>query len=164
MKRIVAIAAVLLTVLCSACGKTTKEKTFTVEEMKLTLDDSFKEDTYEGYTKIFLSKTKEAGVYALREDKSLLGGRKITLDEYVDLIRSSNEAKGLNIEETSEHHGIPYLEHNYVNSDSKVTYRYLTAMYESEKAFWFVQFVCEKNKYNTYRNDFLSWAQSVNFE
>ena len=159
MKRIVALllAAVMIVGL-AACGSP-KAKEFSIEEMKLTLTADFKEGEYSGYTKVFES--KDAAAFVLREDKSLLGGETISIDEYVELCRQANAAR--NPGEAKKEGSVPYFEYTFKNPETGVTYSYFTAMYESEKAFWLVQFACGEGDYAKKKADFIGYASSVKF-
>ena len=159
-RRIIALVlAALMLFSFAACGAA-KEKTFSIEELSIKLNDSFKASNYEGYTKCF--ENKDTAIFVLREDKSLLGGVTITLDEYAQLCRKSNE--GRNPGEITKEGTIPVFEYDFTNPDSKVTYHYYTTMHESEKAFWLVQFVCEASKASSRKAEFVNWAKTVSFK
>jgi len=159
-KRIIAVVlAALLVFGLAACGSA-KEKTFSVEELSVKLNDSFKESDYEGYTKCF--ENSDTAIFVLREDKSLLGGQSITLEDYGRLCRVANAAR--NPGEIKDQGGVPVFEYDFTNTESKVKYHYYTAMYESEKAFWLVQFVCESAKFSNRQAEFAGWAKGVSFK
>ena len=159
-KRLIALVlAALMLFSFAACGSA-KEQTFSTEELSIKLNDSFKATDYTGYTKCF--ENQDTAIFVLREDKSLLGGVTITLDEYAQLCRKSNE--GRNPGEITKDGSIPVFEYDFTNPDTKVNYHYYTTMHESEKAFWLVQFVCEASKFSGRKAEFSSWSKTISFK
>ncbi len=159
-KRIIALVLAALMVFgLAACGSA-KEKDFAVEELSIKLNDSFKATDYEGYTKCF--ENSDTAIFVLREDKSLLGGVSITLDQYAELCKTANAAR--NPGAIAKEGSVPVFEYDFTNPDSKVQYHYYTTMHESEKAFWLVQFVCESSKYSSRKADFTNWLKTVSFK
>lgn len=156
------VLVLIVSLLLCACGAKTEPKVFKVEELSLTLDTGYKEVEMEGFTGGFQSTGKQAIVMVLREDKSLFNGRINTLDEYVQAVKYANISDGRTITEVKkDNNGIPYIEYNYTN---KVEYRYYSAMYESDKAFWLVSFATLANKYDSLADTFASYARSVQFD
>ena len=61
-----------------------------------------------------------------------------------------------------EEDGVEYYEYTDFDllSDS---YKYLSTAYESDDAFWLVQFCCDVDDYDSNKADFIKWAKTVSF-
>ncbi len=131
------LLALLLVLCCTGCAAPEK-KVFEIKEMRLTLDDSFKEGTHEIYTGILKSNREAIGVIVLREDKSQLPDTIKTADDYAELTRSATVQSGRTIDEIKHDGDIPYYEYN-------------------------VQFFCAKNRYDKNFAVFSEWAHAITF-
>ena len=160
MKKIIAVLIAAVMVLSLAgCELLPKEKAFSVEEMLITLTDAFTEAEFEGYTKAFDS--RKMAVFVLREDKAELNGVEISLDEYAALTRVANVDRGPG--EIKSEDGLTFFDYDYYGSDGTTIYSYLTVMYESDEAFWLVQFACDQTQWEKLRPEMIKYAQSVTF-
>ena len=158
MKKILALvlAAVMLLSL-GACGA--KDMEFAVKELKITLTDAFKESEFEGYDKCFDS--SKVAVFVLREDKSKLGELTITLEQYANLVYSANVNR--DPKQVKQEDGIWCFEYEIKNETDGAVYHYYTAMYESDAAFWIVQFAARESEWTAIKPDILKYAKSVHF-
>ena len=138
-------------------GKATEMKDFYVEEMKISLPDTFEEEDVEGYTKAFFD--NYTVVLVLREDKADLENYAGNMDEYLQLVKKANESKG--IKEIVSENGRPTFEYDY--AADAATYRYYTVVYESDEAFWLVQFAGAKEIYDVFKPLFAQYADTVVF-
>lgn len=161
MRKIRCLLLSLLLILCCTGCEAPQPKTFAVQEMRLELDDSFKEGTHEVYAGILKSNRKAVGVIILREEKSQLPDTIKTADDYAELTRQATINSGRAIDEIKHDGDIPYYEYNF---RSELNYRYYTAHFESEDAFWGVQFFCAKNRYDDWFEQFSKWAHAISFE
>ena len=160
MKKAVAVLVAALMILSLAsCAFFPKEKPFSVSEMLIMLTDAFEEAEFEGYTKAFDS--RKAAVFVLREDKSLLNGVDLSLEEYAELTKAANASRGPG--EIKNEDGLTYFEYDYYGNDGTTIYSYLTTMFESDDAFWLVQFACAEPEYEKMRPEFIKYAKSVTF-
>ncbi len=160
MKKVIAVLVAAVMVLSLAgCELFPKEQPFSVNEMLITLTDAFTEAEFEGYTKAFDS--RKAAVFVLREDKSLLNGVELSLAEYADLTRAANSSRGPG--EIKNDDDLTYFEYESFGSDEQTVYSYFTALYESDSAFWLVQFAGERANYEKLRPEFIKYAKSVTF-
>ncbi len=160
-KRIVACVCllVMITGLLTGC-KASPEK-FSAEGMTITLTDAFKQEAMEGTAAYFES--SKALVVAIKESFSQfedLGmSTDITLEEYINLVVENNK------EMQVEHLEIDKLAaFTYENSTNKKDFTFFAAVYESDDAFWLIQFACETKDYADMQEDFVKWAKSVEFE
>ncbi len=58
--------------------------------------------------------------------------------------------------------GVEYYEYNYFDIGSE-TLKFLNTAYESDDAFWLVQFCCTEDDYDSNKADFIKWAKTVSF-
>ena len=159
MKKIAALilALAMIFMLC-ACGA--KPKDFSVKELSITLTDDFKEADFEGYDKGFDS--SKVAVFVLREDKSYLSGLPITLKEYADLVYNANINR--NPQAVKEEDGLVFFEYEYKPTENGLVYHYYTTVFESDAAFWIVQFAARQDDWAKLRPDVVKYAQSVKFQ
>ncbi len=134
-------------------------KTFTIDEMSITLTEDFDASTdivdYKGYFESF-----DTIVIVMEEKFNTLGNfSDCTIDEYAELVILATELPA----STQIHHdnGLTWFE--YDATDDK-TYNYFTAVYQTDDAFWTVQFVTVAEYADDHREDIIDWAQSVTFD
>ena len=162
MKRIVSAMLALIFVLSlAACGAqpAPKPKLFLCEEMRLTLNTDFVSSEKEGYSAMYHS--EKSDVLVLREDKEYFK-ENLTFDEYVELVRGNNE--GSDLGELIDDSGLSYFEYTYEDEAYSGTYECLTAVIESDMAYWLMQFYCTAEDYPEMKASFLEWAHSVFFK
>lgn len=163
MKKIIAVLLVILIAAATAaCGspKDAGDKTFTCEEMSITLTEGFKEKQYAGYTVCYDS--TEAAVYVLKESKDEVGKER-TFDEYVEAVKKNNASRGFELTETKTIDGLTSFEYQWTNADQEIVYRFLTTIHEAKDAYWIVQFVTPGEMYDKYEEYFVKWAKTVTF-
>ena len=140
---------------------TAKSKVFSCEEMRITLTEEFmEEDGIDAYTGVFES--ANSAIFVLREDKSMLPG--VDMDKYVDLVHEANANAGREVGDVHRKDGIPLFEYEFTNPQSNATFRYYTTLFESEEAFWLVQFTCYADEYKDHVSQFHTYARSVTFD
>ena len=162
MKRLLSALLVLAALFAfCACGQVEAEpKTFTKENMTITLTDAFKEASVEGYTVGYES--KKVAVIALREAFSLMQGfESWTLDQYAEVIHANAAANSPT--QISHSDGLTSFEYSFFNADEDQTYTYFVAMYKCSDAFWTISFASIESDYEGYRASFVEWAKSVAF-
>ncbi|MBR5642341.1 MAG: hypothetical protein IKW92_09465 [Firmicutes bacterium] len=136
-------------------------KVFACEELRITLTDEFQEESgIDYYTGVF--DTDEEVVFILREEKSYFGS--ISLDEYAEKVIEANENVGHIIEKLHKKDGIPLFEYEFDNESTGSTFDYYTTMFESNDAFWLVQFACYATEYKDHVETFHKYARSVTFD
>ena len=158
MKKFIALLmAALMLVSFASCGEP-KEKEFTKEGLTITLTQSFKEASFEGYTVVYDS-TKVA-VFVIKESFSLLAGfENYTLKQYADLVHNANSSR--NPGAVTEVEGLTTFEYSFLNTDEDQTYKYFTTVFKGDDAFWTIQFCCKAENYNEYKADMIKYAKSV---
>ena len=128
-----------------------------VEDMKISLPADLQKEEYEGYTAVFDSETSAELI--LREDKGDFVNYADNMDEYLQLVKKANESKGIG--DYVYENGRPTFE--YDSTSDNMTFRYYTVVYESDEAYWLVQFACEKSLYDAMKPSFNEWADTVIF-
>ena len=138
-----------------------KTKVFACEELRIRMTEDYaEEESVNGYTGVYES--SDSAVFILREDKSMLPG--IDMDQYIDLVMQANKDAGRDVGDLHRKDNIPLFEYEFTNPDSNNTFAYYTTMFESEEAFWLVQFTCFAEDYKGMVSRFHSFARSVTFE
>ena len=159
MKTITKILAICLIacLMLTACGGT-KTKLYSCEGLTIEVPANYKEVTGEAaqqYT--FALSNNKTTVMGLREEKAILEalGMDLTLEEYASVIQSSNN-KQMSV--STYNNQIIMEFDSYVDGKP---YTYLASVYESEDAFWLIQFASLKSDHEKYRGDFFSQLLSV---
>ena len=168
MKRFLSIILVLTAVFAlGACGQAedvpteVAPKDFKVSGMTITLTNQFQKATSEGYTACY--ETDDVAVFILKETFTLQEGLEdVSLEKYAELVRDSNESKATTT--LYQQGDLTCMEYSFFSEEHDQTYSYFTTMYKSSDAFWLIQFACREEFYDTYKNDFVEWAQSVSFD
>lgn len=145
----------------AGCGSS-EEKEVSVNGFAVTLPANAKEmDQSLGYTACY-QVGNDIVIAAIEETKSSLQSLGLaedaTIDDYAALVA---EVNGYNADDITKINGtdIPYFE--YSSTVSGVDYKYIGACYESDDAFWFVNFGTTASKYDSVKEDFERWAASV---
>ena len=137
--------AVLLTVsLLAGCSGT---KEFTYQE--LTMDVPFGMIDVSGDENVaaysFALDSRKTAVFGLREEKALFADAGITsLDQYAELLLSVNELDTLVVDRSN----YPYKYLRYEKQLDDGIYKYLTAVFESEDAYWMIQYAARITDYD----------------
>lgn len=138
--------------------KTVEPKTFSSDKMSITLTEEFEKNDMEGFTVAYGS--KDVAVFAIKESFSLQeDAESLTLKEYANLVIEKNNRDAT----VKEKDGLTCFEFDYLNPETKETYRYFAYVYKSEDAFWLVQFAVLKENSDTYEEKIGEWAKSVEF-
>lgn len=133
-------------------------KTFSYEDLQITLTDQFSKVSMEGFDVCYRS--REAAVLVLQEPFSLAAGLEdYSLKEYADLVIKSNSLPASVEVQTQD--GLTFFEYSATTSGN--TYTYLAAVYKTGDAFWLVQFTVPADRAAEYRPAFLEWAASAAF-
>ena len=127
-------------------------KTFTKEDFQITLTDDFKVTEEEGFFVSYDSKT--VMVFSVREEKEIFGD--ISLEEYGELVLQANGRTGAKM---TQQDGFVWFE--YTNTPGTQEVYYLAVCYQSEDAFWIVNFATPASNQGKYRDRFFDWAKTV---
>jgi len=151
---------VFIFTICTSCNGTSKEKDFSKAGATITLNENFTEKKVETATAYFES--NNAVVTFFKEDFTLFEDRGVpadfTLKEYAELILTAN------LIEAEIESGGDLTSFVYEKQDSsEIEYTHYATVFESEDAYWLVQFVCEKKDFEKLKPQFEHWAKSVRF-
>lgn len=127
-------------------------KTFTKEGFEITLTDAFKEAQEPGFFSCYSSKT--AMVFVLQEEKTLFDD--ISLDEYRELVQKNGNQHNI---QSHTKDGVSWFDYTYVAGDQELYY--FAVCYESENAFWVVNFATPIENRDKFADTFLQWAQTL---
>ena len=159
MRRIVALILLALTIVSlSACNNITEE-VFTKDGFSITLTSEYREREYENY---FVSyDSKNILVAVIKEPFSAFENfGDYTLAQYADLMKLNCTKDNITPSDVTEKDGVTYFEYSFFNKDG-VSYKYLTAMYKGDDAFWTVQFAATLSDYEGFKVQMLEFAKSV---
>ena len=129
-------------------------KTFTKEDFQITLADAFKAAEEPGFFSAYSSKT--VLVATVREAKEIFGD--ITLNEYGTLVIDGNNRTGAKL---NQEDGFVWFEYTDTADGQKLYY--LVACYQSQDAFWIVNFLTPASNQAKYLDTFIDWAKTVQF-
>ncbi len=132
-------------------------------EMSISLNQDFGEYDFSeyGYDTAFIS--DDVSIYVLKEDFSLFEGYEVeTLEDYADVVITANREYMPSKVQSLD--GIPYFTSMYYNEEYDETYRYVTFLYESDSAYWTIEFTTLSEDFAEYEEQINNWAKSVSFD
>lgn len=160
---IIMVACVIIGSLVGYLGNrayVVRPKEFSSNGMTITLTNEFTENEDEEYTAYYSS--SRAGIFIQREGFDLVPEfEDITLEEYYELLLMSNPAGSAS--ELQEEDGVVFFEYEQPATETGKQYMDLVAIYRTDDAFWFVDFMAHEKNYDKCRAQFLNWASSVTF-
>ncbi|MBQ7325776.1 MAG: hypothetical protein IJW98_08535 [Clostridia bacterium] len=140
-----------------------KEKAFTKDGLTLTLTNQFKDVDPGNYVAFYESETLEIMVGTFRDPYGQKPGESVadvTLEEYGwGLIKTNAETARSQLEKDGD---LYYYVFDEIFDRKYFTY--ITYIYKSDDAFWYVDFITEKDNVEEYRDEISQWAHTVTFE
>jgi outer membrane murein-binding lipoprotein Lpp len=162
MKKIALLLAVLTLTLCLAsCGLIGGEKTFTVDDLSITVKGLFSEQNQlnEDYNLVLIS--TKAGVMILKETFAEFEDAGLDTDmsvkEYAKIVMQGNSLTGTPTEED----GLTYF--TYTAETDGTEFTYVGYCFRGDDAYWMVQMYCATSDFESMKADFTAWAKSVTF-
>ena len=156
--KLLLILTLSVTLLLSSCSA--QPKSFTVEEITITLTNRFSKLEQEGFTAVYGSLS--AAVMLTREEFALFEGTTLsadsTVEEYAESVIDAQELKNVEIKTED---GLTYF--IYDGSADGVTYTYLATVHKSKDAFWLIQFGTKADRFANAKSEFMTFAKSVTF-
>lgn len=160
-------AAVLLGLLVGlvfgigTAGKKNSPKTFTESDFQITLTNRFFRLNAEQQNYQYAYASQQAEVVAYKEQFALFRDFELpTLKEYaryaIQYSIPGEEPKVL------QGDGYVFAEYGQTFDDGAAAH-YLTAFYQSDDAFWIVDFLCDEEDYPKLQEQFHQWAATVEF-
>ena len=173
MRNIYKITALMLAVLmfalpftgCDLFKSEPVEKAFDVGGIKITLDDTYTSTVSNDTGNVtFISSDSGCAIVAKKEAFSRLEELEYKIDEvsakkYAEIIVEDNKIETRIVEEGQ----LVYFEHTVTNTGDSGVFKYFTAVYKSNEAFWTVYFGCNEEAYTANRADFVKFALTVAF-
>ncbi len=137
----------------------TTDKSFTAEEMSITLTTEFFSLDKENFDGIFTSEdvvvlvSKDSvAEYEFLEDK--------TLEEYGSIVSESTEQS---YSELKKEDGLTYFSYTTEIADSGDVYDYKAYIFKTDDAFWLVQFATLTEDTEAYAEQIRQWAGTISF-
>ena len=140
-------------------GGGAKEKTFSCNDMQITLTKSFKETEIQGFTAAYDS--KDVAVFALEETFAATPSLKEwSLDQYAQAVIDNNNLTDAVLVRDGDMRSFAY---DATNSQTQETYHYVAYVYKEDDAFWMIQFAALKEDADEYAKQIDTWAKTVTF-
>ncbi|MBQ7761436.1 MAG: hypothetical protein IJ400_05205 [Clostridia bacterium] len=136
-----------------------KSKTFTNDELEITLTDSFFESENEDREFFYLSTS--CGATGFKEHKSDLFTTSGTVRDYANLMKQANSS--MNPSEVKTENGLVYIECTKLDDDGEEWTYFLTFLQDGDY-FWTIQFHCLSEEYEAFKPHFFTWANSISFK
>lgn len=132
------------------------EKTFNADEFSITLTTQFAEDFEDG---IYYFGSRECSVaVTLFDFAEYAGVAQMSELEFLNLLKTSGafsaSADLKNLE------GLLVVEEQAESADGEIR-SYFTVFKKSDSAFYVFEFICENEKYQEYRYNFIDWAKTI---
>ncbi len=131
---------------------------FTYGNMSITLTNEFSERNVDGFSACYESYSSI--ILINKDDKEFFEDfDSYTLEEYGNDIIENSEYDV----ELQKENGLTYFEYVYNDEESGDVYSYFVPVYKTDDAFWLFQFSSFEEDYETYREQFVEWAMTVEF-
>lgn len=166
VKRIAALLISIMLVLSITGCSSNKPKDFTVEEMTITLTNSFIEGENETQTAVYT--TQDYVVTVLRQDFMELESVGMPTDmdvgTYAMMVLEKNEIDAdIEILESEVEDYDFVVGFTYEELIEEVNYTYFATVYRSDSAYWFIQYATETEKFEEAKPQFIDWSKTVTF-
>jgi hypothetical protein len=159
LKRTVALILFAFVLFSFAACNNITEEVFEKEGFSITLTSEYREREFENYFVGYDS--KNVLVTVIKEPFSALEGfEDYPLAQYADLMKQNCTKDNVTPSEITEADGVTYFEYSFFNKEG-ASYKYLTAMYKGDDAFWTVQFATAISDYEGFKIQLLEFAKSV---
>ena len=135
-------------------------KTFTHEDMSITLTDKFEEVSVPRYVAAY--QTEYVEVFVSRQGFYQFSGlQNYTAKQYAKQLMGENRIES---EVISKPGKITYFTYTRVNTPKGLAYKYYCYVYKTNDAFWSIQFGVPKDEVIRYEDQINEWARSVEFD
>jgi hypothetical protein len=161
---IMAVAAIVGFILGCAfiprlIAPTGDNKTYKNTEFQITLTDDFEKQKIEGQTFSYVS--DDVAIFCLKEDFDLINAT--SLENYLSIILEANNISSQNIIRDDGLLGFYYAAPVKNNGKTEL-YHYYAYVYESDDAYWLMQFALRADLVSEYLPKITEWAKSVEFK
>ena len=167
---LIGLAVVVVIGMIIAITSGNSEKTFTYDELSITVNGSFTKEASTLKYMNGLNLPKMALVngneYVYVDNESKDGYD--TIDEYAEAVRDANTGSFDTVSSVLNSNGIRYIEltSKYLDENKKETSnssKAMLAFYENGDKYWTVQIGCPESSYSSKKSRYLKWAESVTF-
>lgn len=140
------------------------DKEYRYQELSLTMDSSFTEMKLEEENRTTYVSLSATGVIIIKEtfesmvEAGVEDPASIALEDYRDAFNEANGYNGTN----AAIDGLTAF--TYTDTTDGTDYKFLVCIYQSETAFWSVQFMSPTADYEKNEADFIKWANTVSFD
>lgn len=140
--------------------RTPSAKTFTCDEMSMTLTDRFEETAYEGLRACYES--GDVLVFVLKEEFSMAEGlESLSLEQYGELVKDNLVSSSF--EPTTPVVRDDRVMMQYHADDGENSFVCDAIAFKGTDAFWIVRFVTLADEYESYSSQIEEWASSITF-
>ena len=132
-----------------------KEKDFSAQGMTITLTDEFRKYNDDNYIAAYDSENVAVFITKVDTDED---------DSFAEYTEFLAVYCGLTSDDVETADGLTHFTYTNVGSQNNVEYQYAVYFYETDDAFWAVEFATDKKDADDYAKDITEWAKSVRFE
>lgn len=157
MKKI--IVSLLLSAILLLAGCTAKPRTFSANGLSITLTEDFENSGYSSYSAAYAS--DDVFAVTLKEDFVYFEKLPSSLTEYAEILRDANQLDA----DITEKDGLVYYTYDIYDIDTQeLSDVFYVFVYQTEDAFWSVQFAVDADAIEKQQENIFTYAKSVSFE
>lgn len=157
MKKI--FISLLLSAILLLAGCTAKLRTFSANGLSITLTEAFEESAYGAYATAYQS--EDVFVVTLKEDYVYFETIPASPAEYAEILKNANDLDTDIVEED----GLVYYIYDIYDIDTQeLSDVFYVFVYQTEDAFWSVQFAVDADAIEKQQENIFTYAKSVSFE
>ncbi len=157
MKRFVISLLLFATIFLAGCAA--EPKTFSANGLTITLTEDFENSGYSSYSAAYAS--DDVFAVTLKEDFVYFEELPASLTEYAEILRDANNLDA----DIIENDGLVYYTYDIYDIDTQELYRiFYVFVYQTDDAFWSVQFAVDADSIEKQRENIFTYAKSVSFE
>ena len=150
---------VLLFAILFISGRKVKPQTFSANGLSITLTEDFENSGYSSYSAAYAS--DDVFAVTLKEDFVYFEALPASLTEYAEILRDANNLDA----DITENDGLVYYTYDIYDIDTQELYRiFYVFVYQTDDAFWSVQFAVNADANEKQRENIFTYAKSVCFE
>lgn len=159
IKKSILFILTLAVVLGTLSGCADNPKSFTQQELTITLTDAFKLEKRDGFD-VYLSSENVvfSAVQETSQELELAGYEISSLNDYCQEILALNNTQKDQLISRNNYY---YFTNSKTVDGAK--YTYVHCMFTFADSYWICEFVCKSKHYNRLEDKILSWADSITF-
>lgn len=166
VKRMAALLITIMLVLSITGCSGNRAKDYTVDDMTITLTNSFVESTVETQTAVYSN--DDYIVTILKQDYAQLESMNMPTDMDVGsyalmVVEENGLDTSLEIYESEVDDYSYIFGFTYEKEIEDTTFSYFATVYKSDDAYWFIQFATKTEQFEEAKPQFIEWAKTVRF-